>query len=250
MTPSGIFGILTHPVTKHTLFVACVGFLVYFCYLRTILQQLDPFRVIPGRVRATLDTLVEGLLILDKKGRIVLANTAFARTVGRSPANLQGYSALDFAWVGKGKEPAALPWMQAAREGKTKSGVMLDLETTNGQRVTFTVNASPIIGEDGECRGALASFNDVTPLERNRAQLRAMLKKLRISRDEVQHKNLELEFLAKRDPLTSCLNRRSFYERFEAYWATTTTTTTATAIIIVTPCCYCDDGHHDRDDVQ
>ena len=36
----------------------------------------------PDRVRATLNTIAEGLLVLDKEQRIALANDAFARTVG------------------------------------------------------------------------------------------------------------------------------------------------------------------------
>ena len=34
----------------------------------------------------------------------------------------------------------------------------------------------------------------------------------------LEEKNKELEFLATRDPLTGCLNRRSFFEIFEHHW--------------------------------
>ena len=68
-------------------------------YLRRILQHLDPSAVIPDRVRATLDTLAEGVLVLDKNERIVLANQAFAEKVGQSSTDLQG--SRDRHWLGQ-----------------------------------------------------------------------------------------------------------------------------------------------------
>ena len=46
-------------------------------------------------------------------------------------------------------------------------------------------------------------------------ELTNALELLRKSRDEVQQQNVELEVLATRDPLTNCLNRRSFFDRLE-----------------------------------
>ena len=42
-----------------------------------------------------------------------------------------------------------------------------------------------------------------------------MMDKLRKSQDEVNKQNSELKRLATRDPMTNCLNRRSFFERLE-----------------------------------
>ncbi len=41
---------------------------------------------------------------------------------------------------------------------------------------------------------------------------------LRSSRDELTDRNKELQYLATRDPLTSCLNRRTFFEIFDKQW--------------------------------
>ena len=56
----------------------------FYFYLGRVLRQLDPSRAVP-RVRAALDTLAEGLLVIDLKGYIVLANQAFAAVVGKAP---------------------------------------------------------------------------------------------------------------------------------------------------------------------
>ena len=42
-----------------------------------------------------------------------------------------------------------------------------------------------------------------------------MLKALEKSRDEIRRQNQALQVLATQDPLTRCLNRRAFFERFE-----------------------------------
>ncbi len=44
-------------------------------------------------------------------------------------------------------------------------------------------------------------------------QLQRMLHLLETSQTEVKRKNQKLEFLATRDPLTGCLNRRSFFPK-------------------------------------
>ena len=64
--------------------------MTFILWLRRVLTHLDPSRVVPPRVRAALDTLAEGLLVVDNTGRIVLANKAFVDTVGGSADELQG----------------------------------------------------------------------------------------------------------------------------------------------------------------
>jgi len=77
------------------------------------------------------------------------------------------------------------------------------------------VSGAPIVDDGGAIRGALATFDDVTELEERNDQLQEMFKSLEKSRDEVRRQNRELQVLATQDPLTGCLNRRSFFEKFE-----------------------------------
>ena len=57
--------------------------LLFLGYLKRMLRELDPSRSVPQRVRAAYDTLTEGLLVLDRNGAIVLANTLDQRTARR-----------------------------------------------------------------------------------------------------------------------------------------------------------------------
>ena len=79
--------------------VPLVTFVVSRFYLRRILQHLDPSSVIPERVRSTLDTLAEGVLVLDKAQRIVLANKAFAGMSAARAGELQGKQCVGFRLV-------------------------------------------------------------------------------------------------------------------------------------------------------
>jgi len=83
---------------------------------------------------------------------------------------------------------------------------------------TLHVNAVPILGEDGKTRSALASFDDATELEFKKAELIKMLKTLKASREETQEQNKQLRLLATIDPLTECMNRRSFFPLFDQHW--------------------------------
>jgi diguanylate cyclase (GGDEF)-like protein/PAS domain S-box-containing protein/putative nucleotidyltransferase with HDIG domain len=195
--------------------IAVVVFLVSRTFLRRILQHLDPASVIPERVRTTLDTLAEGVLVLDRRQRIVLANKSFATKVGRSSGDLQGKLVADFAWS---EQTTGLPWASAMEEGSAKTGALLSLQTNGTDRRTFAVNATPILGSDGKGRGALATFDDVTSIEEKNRELEEMLEALRASRDEVRRQNRELEILANNDALTGCLNRRALFSELNNKW--------------------------------
>ncbi len=216
----GITGFFHRDIVVTSVFMGAAGLVVYFFYLRRMLQELDPSRVIPERIRSTLDTFAEGLLVLDHQERIVLANQSFAMTLGQPPADLQGRLVTELPWSLDPEVDAEkrFPWQLAMQRGSPQIGSMLKLVGCNDRPRTFMVNSSPILGDEGDSRGALVSFDDVTVMERNRAELHETLKMLRHSRDEIHKKNVELQRLAAHDPLTGCLNRRSFFEQFEAQW--------------------------------
>ena len=228
-------GMLRDPVLGLVVFVAGTTLVAFTFYLKKTLQHLDPSSVIPDRVRATLDTLCEGVLVLDNRERIVLANKAFARNTGKSAAELQGQSAPEIQWRQARGAAAAeeYPWAVSIREGASQTGVMLGLDSRDNGWRTFAVNTTPILGADGKPRGALATFDDVTSIELKNQQLEQLLHALKSSRDEIHRQNEELRLLATRDPLTSCLNRRSFFTQFETAWKVAQTHKTPLACAMV-----------------
>jgi diguanylate cyclase (GGDEF)-like protein/PAS domain S-box-containing protein len=199
------------------LFVVAASMLGHFVYLRRVLRHLDPSQVIPERVRQTLDSLAEGLLVLDRDERIVLANEAFTQTVGQSADELHGHKVSELPWSGKdGQETRSRqPWEKSIHDGVVETGQVLQYGDDETVQRIFQVNSAPIPGANGESRGALATFSDITALEVRNSQLGETLTKLQQSRDQISDQNAQLKILAMIDPLTQCLNRRAFFEELE-----------------------------------
>ena len=218
IAPGGAFGAWMGSIGNLVLFVALAGFLAYMLFLRKTLRYLDPSSVVPTRVKSALDTLAEGVLLLDVKERIVLANAAFAEQVNRPAEALLGRKASDLDWTSPPSHgrPEAFPWSRALQESGPRTGVPLALGSTGDGVRRFAVNAAPIFDARGQCRGVLATFDDVTRLEEKNDQLQEMLGELEGSRAEIHRQNEELRRLATEDPLTGCLNRRTLFDQLES----------------------------------
>ena len=95
--------------------------------------QLDPSKAIPKRVRSALDALAGGLLVTDKKGRVMLANEAFARWAGQDADELIGRNVSAFPWSTPADiaAPGPYPWVSGA--GGTRCPSALSLRTDRWQ---------------------------------------------------------------------------------------------------------------------
>ena len=80
---------MVNPAFTFFLFCGLSSFVAYFIYLRFILRALggNDSGSVPKRVRTTLNTLAEGVVILDNQNQIVMANEAFAEVLGGPPPN-------------------------------------------------------------------------------------------------------------------------------------------------------------------
>ena len=171
----GIMGYVREPRIQMVAFVMIVSMIAFYFYLGRVLRQLDPSRAIPGRVRAALDTLAEGLLVVDPKGYIVLANQAFSRVVGQSAEALFGKQATAFAWTGAdGTRLAAgaCPWSGTLRDGTALRNGFVRLEDSTGKVRSFLVNCSAVQGGGKKPQGLLISFEDITELQEKEVELR------------------------------------------------------------------------------
>lgn len=202
------------------LYVSAASCLLSWFTLARTFRYLDPSKVVPNRVRSALDSLAEGLVLIDREQRIVHANQAFGKMVFRDCEELVGTSLTELRWnfavEGQADTP---PWVVSIQ---TQEPIVGRLIEARHDRETFKykVNTNPIAGPKNECRGVLISFDDVTQLEQKKNDLAKLVATLEQSRDEIQEQNAKLQFLASRDPLTKCYNRRTFWELFEKVWET------------------------------
>lgn len=204
--------------------IICLGGMIFLAnvwYLRKVLTYIDPSSVIPDRVQRTLDTLTEAVVLMDKDERVVMANEKFSRLAERPANELMGQRISQLRWVQEHSENVAtLPWVRTLRDGTSEAGVILRIAGSDRHEQIFAVNSAAIFGSDGARRGALVTFDDLTSLEEKNAALVELLTALEKSREEIRAQNDELQFLATRDPLTHCLNRRSFFSQVELAWGT------------------------------
>lgn len=201
------------------LFVFGASSLFSWLVLSRSLRYLNPSNVVPGRVRSALDTLAEGLVLLDGNGEIAHANESFYKISSSEEGTLLGKTLNSFGWKKEGgNADEEMPWEQCLESQQRVSRHVLSLMTADSVVKKFAVNSTPILGAEKNVRGVLVSFDDVTALENKNAELAKIIGSLRSSRDEVARQNERLNFLASYDPLTKCMNRRSFFIEFERLW--------------------------------
>ena len=171
----GFNGVMQNPIVRIMLFIGVLGFVAFYLYLGKVLRHLDPSKAIPGRVRSALDTLAGGLLVLDHKEQIVLANKSIAALLGKAPEDLLGYRAGDLPWMdteGNKVDKSDRPWVQALLYGEAQTNRIMRLRHPDQGWLTFSVNSSPVLGAGGKYAGVLVSFDDITQLEKKEIELR------------------------------------------------------------------------------
>ncbi len=206
-------------------FFGVLGFASYYFVLRRALRELNPGNVIPERVKAAFNTLAEGVLILDEKGTILLANNSFAEALGKEVNDLFTSNVSSIKWYNWAETSAAAdePWRIVLREDRNVTNAKLGFRDEAGGSRIFNVNATCIRNESGEISGVLVTFDDVTVLERKNEELIRAVNQLQKSEEEITQQNRELLYLANHDPLSGCLNRRAFFEQFSALFKTAQT---------------------------
>jgi PAS domain-containing protein len=220
VVPKTVMGWVKHPLVLLLFVITVGGYLLYYWYMRRVLEHLDPTKAIPDRVRKALDTLTEGVIVLDTNGRVVLANQAFRELHGEDKVGLSARRPAEIPWLkvalGEEREAEDHPWAVAMRDGATVTGDMLEIPNIEDGPRKAKLAASPITDGRGAVRGCLVSFTDVTELDRKNSELQGALSELESSRQKIEAQNEELKGLANIDPLTGCLNRRAFFEQSEA----------------------------------
>jgi PAS domain S-box-containing protein len=192
---SAVERFLTDPWVRFLTFVCVMGFIGYVMFMKRTLRQLDPSGIVPTRVKAALDALTQGVVMIDTQDLIVLTNDAFSQAVGKSVTALIGSDLGSLTW--KSATPTGVlsvhPWTQAIMDRQPQDDTPLLLNQSNGEHRKFIVNTVPIMDDGSTVRGALVSFHDVTELDRANSQLKEANSELEASRVNILQKNQELE---------------------------------------------------------
>ena len=207
--------ILKSPLFRLIVITLTFGLLVYVFFIRRTLNYLDPSAVIPGRVKTALDQLVEGVVLLDENSKIVLANTAFSKMLRKPIENLLGLKLSSLPWdntIRVENDHAIMPWDKQMASNAQVTDIRLMLRIKDDVRVLST-NVSPIKDGNGEKRGTLVTFDDISEIERKNNELKKTIEQLENAKIKIKAQNDELRRLATVDPLSGALNRRAFFEK-------------------------------------
>ena len=186
---------VTDPWIRFLGFVTVMGFVGYLLFMKRTLRQLDPSGIIPTRVKAALDALTQGVVMIDTRDLIVLTNDAFSQAVGKPVQALIGSDLGSLSWqaVTPAEVLSVPPWTQAIMDRRPQDNTPLLLNQASGDSRKFIVNTVPIMDDGSTVRGALVSFHDVTELDRANSQLKEANSELETSRSQILQKNQELE---------------------------------------------------------
>jgi diguanylate cyclase (GGDEF)-like protein/PAS domain S-box-containing protein len=153
-----------------------------------------------------LDALQEGVLMVDRLGRVLAANPAAQRILDPDGGELVGNSIADPGWqaVYEDGSPMAaeeFPVSVTLATGEPRSGEILGLYRPDGTQTWIAVNTQGVFQAGEELpRAVVISISDVTERRRFEAELR---------------------FLADHDALTGLPNRRRFHEELQRHLAFT-----------------------------
>lgn len=128
-------------------------------------------------LQAIIDNAPEGIVVVDRDGRMTVANPAAEHLYGRpapkgAPMEIQAEMGLCYP-DGRPYDAQDLPLSRSVLHGETVSNIELMLQKRDGEKRYLLANASPIKDHQGRINGAVGIFRDITMSRKDRLRLNA-----------------------------------------------------------------------------
>ncbi len=144
-------------------------------------------------LRTIMDTSPVGIATVDVDGAITYANKRAEEILGLSRDDITNRAYNAPAWKsttldGRPLPDEEQPFMVVKRRNAPAYGIRHAIEWPNGRRVILSVNGSPILGPNGEFRGMVATFEDITEQRAAEERIEAMLREKELILKETHHR--------------------------------------------------------------
>lgn len=120
-----------------------------------------------NKLSRLIETVADGIFLLDADGSITFANTAGEKILGVSRETILRRTHDDTAWDitrpnGEPFPASEMPLTQVLASGETVHDVEMGVSRPDGSRTVISVTAAPLHLADGTVSGAVVSATDVT----------------------------------------------------------------------------------------
>ena len=133
------------------------------------------------KYRQIVDTMMEGIWVVDTEIRIVLVNHQLAEMLDYTVEEMVGKYAFDFVLE---KTDGDLRDIKKRRKSGVSEQYDAKLRRKDGTYVWVLISAAPIHDEDGEYSGSLAMITNITERKRDEEQLKELASRLLNLQDE------------------------------------------------------------------
>ncbi len=119
------------------------------------------------RLAAIIETSTNGLVVLDREGRITLVNAAAQKDLGLTRSDIVGRTYNNPVWKisgadGKPFPDSELPFVRVMRTGEAVYGVEHAIARSDGTQIILSINAAPLWDAGGNIEAVVASVADIT----------------------------------------------------------------------------------------
>ena len=161
--------------------------------------------IIPVARSRIVESMSDGIMVIDTQNRIVDINPAMETFLGHKPASFLGKSASEVLeiWIDEGD--ALMSGQETRRE----------LRIPNAPSRYLDLRVTPLYDDYQRLHGRLMVFRDITDRKQVEKQLRLANERLQFQLIEIGTLQSKLRSQAIKDPLTDIFNRRYLDETFD-----------------------------------
>ena len=145
------------------------------------------------RLQGLLDTMIEGVVVIDRDGQITRANSAAEHILGLKRTDIEGRNTIAPAWEilrhnGTPMPPDEMVFPRAMKEKRPVKNVEMGIRRPDGSASWIRVNAAPLIGKSGDLDGVVGTFIDITDRKKAEEQIQKSLKEKEILLKEIHYR--------------------------------------------------------------